>query len=56
MALRMYSQTLLAAEFHLHRLLENPGSKGGMVLYAHVFLAAEPSANEHAVAMHLFWR
>ncbi len=53
-ALGMDCQTLLATEFYLYRLLEQPGKQGCMVLDTHVFLAPKATTDKHAMAMDLF--
>ena len=54
MALGMVFQAFLTAETHLDRTPGMPGHQRGMMLYAHVLLAAEPAAHQHGPAMDLF--
>jgi hypothetical protein len=54
--LDVVGETLGAGELHLDRLLQVPGHERGVVLHAHVLLAAEAAADEHRAGAHLLDR
>ncbi|MPN43336.1 hypothetical protein SDC9_190895 [bioreactor metagenome] len=48
-------EALLPRKLHFDRGFDMPCHQRRMVLYAHILLAAESAADEHAMAMHLLF-